>query len=177
MPKPGAASMIARLASAPARCPADLGRPRDVAQRPLPSVIMATWSEASGLAGGALRICCKTTCWTAMLVPSPPRRPPHLQMTLYNKVRREKKLAARSPDQRLHMVQVALERLPARRCQPVLRFRQPPVKRFLAEDVIRLLQLARVHAQIAVGRLQQSFQLIERQRAVYRQRAHNAQPD
>ena len=42
MPIPGAASMIARLASAPARCPADRGNPREVAHRPLPSVMMAT---------------------------------------------------------------------------------------------------------------------------------------
>lgn len=44
MPRRGAASMMARAASAPARCPAERGRPWEEAQRPLPSEMMATWS-------------------------------------------------------------------------------------------------------------------------------------
>src|SRR5580704_16352058 len=43
MPRPGAASMVRRTAAAPARCPAARGRPRRLAQRPLPSIIMAAW--------------------------------------------------------------------------------------------------------------------------------------
>jgi hypothetical protein len=45
MPSPGAASTERRTASAPARWPATRGNPRRVAQRPLPSITMATWRE------------------------------------------------------------------------------------------------------------------------------------
>ena len=43
-PRSGAASTTRRAASTPARCPAERGRPRRVAQRPLPSMMMATCS-------------------------------------------------------------------------------------------------------------------------------------
>src|SRR2546428_7938308 len=42
MPRPGAASTTRRTAFAPARWPAGRGKPRRVAQRPLPSMIIAT---------------------------------------------------------------------------------------------------------------------------------------
>src|SRR6266705_2627479 len=51
IPRRGAASMMRRAVSAPARCPAERGSPRDVAQRPLPSEIMATCKPE--FAGGA----------------------------------------------------------------------------------------------------------------------------
>src|ERR1700722_1136366 len=38
-----AASTVRRTARDPSRCPAIRGRPRDLAQRPLPSMMMATW--------------------------------------------------------------------------------------------------------------------------------------
>src|SRR5262249_18308129 len=118
------------------------------------------------------------TCWTDMFVSFSAAETSHLQITLYSKVPREKNLRfARRPNQSFHMIRIALRRLPARRRQPVLRFRQASIKRFLAENVIRLFQFARMHAQIAVRGLQQSFQLIEGQRAVYRQRAYDSQPD
>ena len=41
-PRPGAASTTLRTARAPRRWPAARGRPRAVAQRPLPSMMMAT---------------------------------------------------------------------------------------------------------------------------------------
>src|SRR5271166_641089 len=53
-----AASIRRRTARAPSRCPATRGRPRDLAQRPLPSMMMATWAgrtptdPATALAGG-----------------------------------------------------------------------------------------------------------------------------
>src|ERR1700694_1517535 len=42
----GAASIISRAVSAPARWPADRGSPLAVAHRPLPSEMMATWMPA-----------------------------------------------------------------------------------------------------------------------------------
>src|SRR5262245_29847958 len=43
MPRSGAASTMRRTVSTPAGRPAARGRPRRVAQRPLPSMMMATW--------------------------------------------------------------------------------------------------------------------------------------
>ena len=61
IPRRGAASMMRRAVSAPARCPAERGSPREVAHRPLPSEMMATCKPAfaelrespSGAAAGA----------------------------------------------------------------------------------------------------------------------------
>src|SRR5258708_40234970 len=47
MPKSAAATIVRRTASAPLRCPATRGRPRALAQRPLPSMMIATWVGAS----------------------------------------------------------------------------------------------------------------------------------
>jgi len=46
MPESGAASTMRRTASTPARWPAARGIPREVAQRPLPSMMIATWKVA-----------------------------------------------------------------------------------------------------------------------------------
>src|SRR5882724_3838337 len=43
MPSSPAVRMISRAESAPRRCPSMRGRCRDFAQRPLPSMITATW--------------------------------------------------------------------------------------------------------------------------------------
>ncbi len=50
-----------------------------------------------------------------------------------------------------------------------------PVERLVAGDVLRVLELARVHAQVAVGRVQQALQIVERQPLVHRQRADDAE--
>ena len=47
---------------------------------------------------------------------------------------------------------------------------------FSHDDVLRVLELARVHAQVAVGRLQQPLEIVERQPIVHRQRADDAEP-
>src|SRR6185437_9909360 len=48
MPSSPAAVTVRRTASAPRRCPAMRGRPRDFAQRPLPSMMMATCAGGGG---------------------------------------------------------------------------------------------------------------------------------
>src|SRR5213075_3326743 len=48
MPSRGAASIMWRADSAPARWPAERGSPREVAHRPLPAVMMATCKPAFG---------------------------------------------------------------------------------------------------------------------------------
>src|SRR5205809_719749 len=83
-------------------------------------------------------------------------------------------LAGRA-DQGFHVVEVALQRAAAQRRQPVLGLGDPARERFATGDVLRLLELACVHAQIAVRRLEEGFQLVERQRVVARQRTHDAE--
>src|ERR1700687_355828 len=52
MPSSPAACTVRRSASAPRRCPAMRGNPRAFAQRPLPSMMTATWA-GGGSGGGA----------------------------------------------------------------------------------------------------------------------------
>src|SRR5712692_7892748 len=73
------------------------------------------------------------------------------------------------------MSQVLLERAAARRRQPVLGPREAAVERLVAGDVLRLFELARVDAQVAVRGPQQSLQIVERQPVVRRQRADDAE--
>src|SRR5271154_79665 len=71
MPRRGAASLVARAASAPARCPAERGSLWEEAQRPLPSEMMATWREfcvEAGAGGGkraATSVAVRTRCGMA----------------------------------------------------------------------------------------------------------------
>src|ERR1700688_949953 len=51
MPSSAAALTVRRTASAPRLWPAIRGRPRDLAQRPLPSMMMATWVGGLGVSG------------------------------------------------------------------------------------------------------------------------------
>ena len=47
MPKSAAARTVRRKASTPRRWPSIRGKPRAAAQRPLPSIMMATWRGTS----------------------------------------------------------------------------------------------------------------------------------
>src|SRR4029453_13493772 len=52
----------------------------------------------------------------------------------------------------------------------------PPVEVLLADDVLCLLELPRVHAQVSVCCLEQSLELVESQRLIDRKRAQDTQP-
>ena len=52
-----AARTVRRTASTPMRCPAERGSPRACAQRPLPSMMMATWR------GTCARACSQAADW------------------------------------------------------------------------------------------------------------------
>src|SRR5437879_3884880 len=132
MPSRGAASTMRRTATAPARWPAARGRARRVAQRPLPSMMIAT--------------CGEVLCFIKSL--------------------RKKKWGPasalpRDANQRLHMVEVPLQRLAPGGREPVHRLGHTPVEGLAAGDVLRVLELARVDAEVAVARFEQCFQLAE----------------
>src|SRR5438045_3785555 len=154
MPKLCAASKVRRTASAPARWPARRGSPRAVAQRPFPSMMMPTWSpdlwlrkELCIVKFGLKKILC--ACLLAL---------PH------------------GADECFHIVQVALQRLPPLPCEPVFGARHAAIKVLGTGDVACLFQLARVDAQIAVGCLEQLFQIVKCERLINRQCAQNAEP-
>src|SRR5262249_23129188 len=52
----------------------------------------------------------------------------------------------------------------------------PPLEALDARDVLRLLQLSRVHAQVPVGRAHEGLQLVEGEGVGGGQRAHDAEP-
>src|SRR5881296_2428146 len=145
MPSPGAASTIRRTASTPARWPATRGRPRRPAQRPLPSITIATCRE---------ELC-----------------------DIKRNLKKKSSPVTGGVNQRFHVVQVALQRAPPGSGEPILGLRNPPLERLGAGDVLRLLEPARVHAQVAVRGLEQRLELVEAQRIVHGERAHDAEAD
>src|SRR6266508_2963691 len=146
MPQPGAISTTRRTAAAPARWPAARGSPRRVAQRPLPSITIATWKEV--------------LCF----------------IKRSRKKREWMSACARRANQRFHVIEIALERPPAEGGESVLRLGDAPGERLVAGHVARVLQLARVDAEIAVGRLEQRLQLVERDAVTHRERADDREP-
>ena len=62
IPRSGQLSTISRTRSAPRRCPAMRGSPRLVAQRPLPSMMIATWlGPGAGLGRSSMYIAQSTS--------------------------------------------------------------------------------------------------------------------
>src|SRR5262245_23041050 len=150
-PKSGATSTIRWTTSAPSRCPAARGLPCRVAHRPFPSMMMATCNPEGADGDGVLGFIRVELRETGSAVPH-------------------------GANQCFHVFEVPLQRLPSRGAQPVFSPGEPTFERLGASDVPGLFQLPSVHAQVAVGSLEQPLQLVERQGLVYRQRAHNGQP-
>src|SRR2546428_3057741 len=74
-----------------------------------------------------------------------------------------------------HVRDVLLEGAAAGRGQAILGPRHPPLERLVAGNVLSVLELARVDAQVAIGRLQQALQIVERQPIVHRERTVDAE--
>jgi pimeloyl-ACP methyl ester carboxylesterase len=79
-------------------------------------------------------------------------------------------------DERFHVGQVLLERAPAGGGEAVFGARHPSLERLVDGDVLRVLELPGMHAQVAIRRLEQRLQLVERQPIVDGQRADDAEP-
>src|SRR6185437_2301564 len=85
---------------------------------------------------------------------------------------------SRSPrrlDDRLDVLEIAVESLTADGRQAVFRLRASPGERLRALDVAGLLELARMRAQIAIADIEQRLQLIEGELRVHREGAHDAE--
>src|SRR5690606_37193196 len=80
-------------------------------------------------------------------------------------------------DQCLHEVQVPLQPTPALLREAVLGARDPAVEGLRAFHVPGLLELPGVHAQVAVRRTEELLQVVEGQRVVDGEGAHDAEAD
>src|SRR5579859_3461007 len=78
-------------------------------------------------------------------------------------------------DDRLDMLQVAQQSLPADLSDAVARFGAPRLEGLRAGDVTRFFELARMSAQIAVADVEQRFQFVEGEFFVRRESAHDAE--
>src|SRR5712691_2694240 len=116
-----------RTASAPARWPATRGQPRDSAQRPLPSMMIARCSPGGVRDSEAL-----------------------CSIKLNSTKNAGDSARAHGPDERFHVVEVARERAAAGLGEAVLGARHAAGEGLRALDVVRVLELARVDAQVAV---------------------------
>src|SRR5687768_3447516 len=115
---------MSRAVRRPASWPAERESPCAVAQRPLPSMMTAT----CGPVKAASAFCepeCRDLCMDRSALPG-------------------------GADERLHVVEVPLERATAGGGELVLRTRDASLERLGAGDVLRVLELARVDAQVAV---------------------------
>src|SRR5690242_15825963 len=131
MPRRGAASMTRLADSAPARCPAERGNAREVAQRPLPSEMMATCRPEPRIGAGRgvtrcwkVRGCMVFRCFLR-------RRESIVNYSIIQSILAKKIFPLALPrraNQGLHVVQVALECPPARCRQAVLRLGQPAIE-------------------------------------------------
>ena len=80
-------------------------------------------------------------------------------------------------DESFHVIEVPLERSPSECRETILRLRHAAFERFRAGDVLRLLELSRVHAEIPVGGVHQLLEIAEAERIIHRQRADDPQPE
>src|SRR2546426_12496623 len=142
--------------------------------------MMATWrqGESAGEPGRGMEVSWETG-WCMSMVVSPPRvlLRQLLCIAKYGRKKILRSAFARGADERLHVIKVALEGAPAGRRQAVLGLRQAAIERFRAMDILGFFELARVHAKVAVGGLEQGFQLVEGERAIDGESADNAEAD
>jgi hypothetical protein len=73
-------------------------------------------------------------------------------------------------DQRFHVIQIFLERASPGVRQTILRLRHAALKRLGADDVIGILQLARMHTQVSIGGVEKFLQFVEGEARMIRSR-------
>src|SRR5689334_6690864 len=85
--------------------------------------------------------------------------------------------AARRAYHALHVAEVAFERAASRGRKLVLGLGHAPVEVFITGDVLRLFELARVHAQVSVRGVKELFEVVEGERFVDGEGADYGEPD
>ena len=81
----------------------------------------------------------------------------------------------RGADERFHMIEIALQSTTAGGGNPIFRAWNTPLERLGTGHVRGILELARMNAQVAVGRSHEALELIECERLIHRERAHDSQ--
>src|SRR5512147_1390516 len=90
----------------------------------------------------------------------------------------EKKLpSARGVNQGFHVIEIPLQRPAAGSGQAVFGAGRAALERLGAGDVVGVLELARMHAEVAVGDLEQTLELVEAGPLHTGERRHDAQAD
>src|SRR5450759_4058656 len=92
-------------------------------------------------------------------------------------IKKDSLLFTRGLDERLHVVQVALQGTPAGCRQPVIGARHAAGEALGAVHVAGFLQLARMDTEVTVGSIQQFLEFAEGQRRVHGEPAENAQTE
>src|SRR5256885_15208762 len=169
MPSRRADSTMRRTAVAPARCPAWRGQPRDSAQRPLPSMMMATWRPGRGTSAGAGSSA--RGAGTASASCAGDENACDMGRSSCGGL-----AVAHGANERFHVIQVALQGAAAGFGEAILGARHAALEGLEARNVARFLEFARVHGEGPVGGLHELLELAEAQAIVHRQRAHDAEP-
>src|SRR6188474_2493660 len=76
---------------------------------------------------------------------------------------------------RLHVIEVTLERAAPGRREAEFRPRRAPFESLLADEVLGVLELSRVDAEVAVRCVEETLEIRERQEFVRRERADDAE--
>src|SRR5688500_15738626 len=91
---------------------------------------------------------------------------------------KEKKVSRSAVPRRVnegfHVIEIPLERAAAERRQAILGPRHPPLERLRARDVLRILELPRMDAEVSVARLHQPLQVVEAEQVVHREGTDDA---
>src|SRR5262245_32571922 len=148
MPARTADSTMVRAVRTPAVWPAERGSVLEVAQRPLPSMMMATCRCARSGCDGLRR-----------------ERLPDVM---------KGSAVPRGANERLHVVEIAFQSATAERRQRVTGLRNTTFETLVAGDVVRLLELPRMDAEVAVRGFHEALEIIEAQRIVHGERADDA---
>src|ERR1035441_3343742 len=90
-------------------------------------------------------------------------------------IKKDRSAIAHGLDEGFHVVQVALQRLPPGRGEAIFGSGHPALEGFGAGYVGGFLQLARVHAEVAVGGIEQFLELVKGERLVDGERAEDPQ--
>ena len=89
---------------------------------------------------------------------------------------RHTSLFACHADEIFHLAQIFFQSFASGGGEAIFGARHASFKKFVAGDVASLFQLAGMHAEVAVGGLEQALEVVEAERIVDGQRAHDAQP-
>ena len=82
---------------------------------------------------------------------------------------------AHASNEGFHVRQIPFECLTSGRREPVLGTWDPTVEAFLAGEIVGVFELSRVHRQVAVGGIEECFELVKREHVVHGECTHDGE--